>query len=66
MKVSFHTFGCKSNLYDSNQLASTLLKNLVLEVEEHQIIADIHRIYTCTVTTASASPARNLIRRINE
>lgn len=66
MRISFHTFGCKSNLYDSNQLASELLKNLVLEIKEHQLVADVHIVNTCTVTSSADSQARNLIRRINE
>jgi threonylcarbamoyladenosine tRNA methylthiotransferase MtaB len=65
MKISFHTFGCKSNLYDTNQLASLILERKIFEISEHEIIADIHLINTCTVTSSSDSQARNLIRRIN-
>ena len=65
MRISFHTFGCKCNLYDSNQIASSFCDDPFFDVTEGQIKADIHVVNTCTVTSSSDAQARNLIRRID-
>ncbi|MCX6112453.1 MAG: MiaB/RimO family radical SAM methylthiotransferase [Proteobacteria bacterium] len=66
MKISFHTFGCKCNLYDSNQIASFFCDDPFFEVAEGEIKANIHVINTCTVTSSADAQARNLIRHIDK
>lgn len=66
MKISFHTFGCKSNLYDSNKIASSLSNNVSFEILEGVLCADVHIVNTCTVTSSSDAQARNLIRKIDK
>jgi threonylcarbamoyladenosine tRNA methylthiotransferase MtaB len=65
MKISFHTFGCKCNLYDSNQIASILCNDPLFEVAEGDVNADIHVVNTCTVTSSADAQARNLIRQLD-
>lgn len=66
MKISFHTFGCKSNLYDSNKIASSLSNNASFEIIEGVLCADVHVVNTCTITSSSDAQARNLIRKIDK
>jgi threonylcarbamoyladenosine tRNA methylthiotransferase MtaB len=65
MKISFHTFGCKCNLYDSNQIASVLCEDPLFEVAEGELKADVHVVNTCTVTSSADAQARNLIRQLD-
>ena len=65
IKVSFHTFGCKCNLSDSNDMALSLLEKGPFIICESEKIADIHIINTCTVTASSDAQARNLIRKLD-
>ncbi len=65
IKVSFHTFGCKCNLSDSNNMALSLLEKGTFVISEAEKIADIHIINTCTVTASSDAQARNLIRKLD-
>lgn len=64
MLVSFHTFGCKTNVYDSSIIANKLAANF--EILENVLEADIHVVNTCTVTSSSDSQARNLINKIEK
>ncbi|MBN1114649.1 MAG: hypothetical protein JXA66_04855, partial [Oligoflexia bacterium] len=61
--ISFHTFGCKCNLYDSEQIASSLA--FCFDIREGELVAGIHVINTCTVTSSADAQARNLIRKLN-
>lgn len=62
-KVSFHTFGCKTNVYDTQAIANTIVD---MDVVESEIVADIHVVNTCTVTSSSDAQARNLLRRLDK
>ena len=66
MKISFHTFGCKCNLYDSNQVALFFCDDPLFEIVEGDLKADVHVVNTCTVTSSSDAQARNLIRQIDK
>jgi threonylcarbamoyladenosine tRNA methylthiotransferase MtaB len=60
LKVALYTFGCKVNLFESEQLKKSLQN---VEIVESSADADIYIINGCTVTAASDSQARNMIRR---
>ena len=62
-KISFHTFGCKCNLYDTQKIASSLSDEL--EVVEGKMQAPIHVVNTCTVTSSADAQCRNLIRKLD-
>jgi threonylcarbamoyladenosine tRNA methylthiotransferase MtaB len=65
LKISFHTFGCKCNFYDSNTIAKNLcLKDVKLL--NGSLNADIHIINTCSVTNSADSQSRNLLRRLDK
>lgn len=64
MNISFHTFGCKTNVCDSEEIASKLPLNF--NINENLLDADVHVINTCTVTNSSDSQARNLINKIEK
>ena len=66
IKVSFHTFGCKCNLSDSNDMALSLLEQGPFSIREGELTANIHIINTCTVTSSADSQARNLIRKLDK
>jgi len=59
-KVAFYTFGCKVNLFETDQLKKSLTS--VDIVEEN---ADIYVINGCTVTAATDRQVRNMIRRFS-
>ena len=61
-KVSFVTLGCKTNQFESASMQESLLK------AGYQIVsfddgAELVIVNTCTVTSATDSQSRNLIRR---
>jgi threonylcarbamoyladenosine tRNA methylthiotransferase MtaB len=60
LKVAIYTFGCKVNLFESEQLKQSLGNVELVDSSED---ADIYIINGCTVTSASDSQARNMIRR---
>jgi len=66
LKISFHTFGCKNNLADTNKIIKDLQGFSEVELLDSEIVAGIHVINTCTVTASSDAQARNLLRRINK
>lgn len=60
--ISFHTFGCKLNFVDTNNIAKDLANNFNLK--ESDLTADIHIINTCAVTSVATRKAKNLIKKI--
>ncbi len=60
LRVAFYTFGCKVNLFESEQLKKSLQN---IEIVDSSADADIYIVNGCTVTAASDSQARNMIRR---
>ena len=62
LKVTIHTFGCKSNQYDSALLREDALKQ-GLEVVPPSPETDIFVVNTCTVTGKTDYQARQMIRR---
>ncbi|HRZ79797.1 MAG TPA: MiaB/RimO family radical SAM methylthiotransferase [bacterium] len=60
VKVAIYTFGCKVNLFESDQLKRSL-KNIEIVTREED--ADIFIINGCTVTSATDGQVRNMIRR---
>jgi len=65
IKVSFHTFGCKCNVSDSNSIALKLMDIGAFEVLDAEGRADVHIVNTCTVTSSADAQARNLIRKLD-
>lgn len=59
-KVAFYTFGCKVNLFETDQLKKSLKS---VEIVEND--ADIYVVNGCTVTAATDSQVRNMIRRFS-
>ena len=62
MKVYIKTFGCRTNIYDS-ELIKKELTNAVLTHDEKE--ADVIIINSCTVTNGADSDVRNYINRVN-
>jgi len=65
LKFSIYTLGCKTNQSESDCIASDLISRgfLIVSLKEKP---DFSIINTCTVTSASDSKARQLIRRIKQ
>ncbi|MGI6393902.1 MAG: MiaB/RimO family radical SAM methylthiotransferase [bacterium] len=59
-KVAIYTFGCKVNLFESDQLKKSLKKIKIVSIDENP---DIFIVNGCTVTAAADSQVRNMIRR---
>lgn len=66
IKISFHTFGCKCNLSDSNSIALKLLSHGAFALLDAENEADVHIVNTCTVTSSADAQARNLIRKLDK
>lgn len=66
LKISFHTFGCKNNLADTSKIVNDLQGFSDVSICEAEMVADVHVINTCTVTSSSDAQARNLLRRISK
>jgi len=66
MNISFHTFGCKTNFYDTNSIAKTILNDNNFKLSSNILCADIHVINTCTVTSSSDAQARNLLQKLEK
>ena len=64
-KVAFITLGCKVNQYETNAMAQEFL-NKGYEVVEHNKVADVYVINTCTVTNMSDRKSRQMLRRVKE
>lgn len=58
MKVYFKTFGCRTNIYDT-ELLKSYVKNY--EITNDESIADIIVVNSCTVTNGADSGVRNYI-----
>lgn len=61
MKVYFKTFGCRTNIYDSEFMKSKVKS---YEVVEDETEADIVVVNSCTVTNGANSDVRNYINRV--
>lgn len=57
-KAAFYTFGCKANLFETDQLKKSLSSIDIVDED-----ADIYIINGCTVTAATDRQVRNMIRR---
>lgn len=64
MRVYFHTFGCKTNQYDTEVVRQALESAGAVSVEapEH---ADVAVINSCTVTHVGEAKMRSFVRRIH-
>lgn len=65
LKFSIYTLGCKTNQSESDYIASELISH-GFELVSLKEKPDFSIINTCTVTSASDSKARQLIRRIKK
>jgi MiaB-like tRNA modifying enzyme len=63
MRVYFKTFGCRTNLFDT-QIMMSKLKDFTLTQNEDD--ADIVVVNSCTVTNGADSSVRNYINRLNK
>lgn len=63
LRVAIYTFGCKVNLFESDQLKNSL-KNVEIVSPDDQ--PDVLIINGCTVTSATDSQVRNMIRRFSK
>ncbi len=63
MKFYIETFGCKVNLYESNYIKESLLKEGYSNVS-FMMDADIIIINTCTVTNTADSKCKKYVRRV--
>ena len=62
MKIYFKTFGCRTNIYDT-EFMKNFVKSHVIVANEHD--ADIIVVNSCTVTNGADSDVRNYINRAN-
>ncbi|MEA1914812.1 MAG: MiaB/RimO family radical SAM methylthiotransferase, partial [Campylobacterota bacterium] len=62
-KVYFKTFGCRTNVFDSQVMMSNL-KDFDITLDEHE--ANIVVINSCTVTNSADSTARNYINHLKK
>ena len=63
LKVAFYTFGCKVNLFETDQLKKSLQNIEIVSCDED---ADIFVINSCAVTSTAESQARNMVRRLEK
>ena len=63
LKVAFYTFGCKVNLFESDQLKKSLQNVEIVSCDDD---ADIFVINSCAVTSTAESQARNMVRRLSK
>jgi len=64
VKVSFSTFGCRANSFDTDYLSSRVQDLNLLKANDH-LSSDYHVVNTCTVTHNADAQVRKLIRRVN-
>ena len=62
MRVYFKTFGCRTNLFDTQVMMSKLRDFTITQNEQD---ADIVVVNSCTVTNGADSSVRNYINKIN-
>ena len=63
LKVAFYTFGCKVNLFESDQLKKSLQNVEIVSCDDD---TDIFVINSCAVTATAESQARNMVRRLSK
>ena len=63
LKVAFYTFGCKVNLFETDQLKKSLANVRIVSVDDD---ADIFVINSCAVTATAESQVRNMVRRLEK
>jgi MiaB-like tRNA modifying enzyme len=63
LKVFFKTFGCRTNIYDTQMMIESLRD---FEVVNNELIADIIVVNSCTVTNGADSGVRNYISKQNK
>nr|VFJ77598.1 MAG: threonylcarbamoyladenosine tRNA methylthiotransferase MtaB [Candidatus Kentron sp. FW] len=63
-RVSFHTFGCRINQYDTETIRTLLEESGRFRTASPGESADIHVVNTCSVTAQADATARKAIRRI--
>ncbi|MDR1997126.1 MAG: MiaB/RimO family radical SAM methylthiotransferase [Candidatus Margulisbacteria bacterium] len=63
MRVYFHTFGCKSNQYETGQIAAKLL-DMGFGRTARPETAELIVVNTCSVTHIAERKARNIIRKL--
>ena len=63
LKIAFYTFGCKVNLFESDQLRKSLSGIEIVSCDDD---ADIFVINSCAVTATAESQARNMVRRLSK
>lgn len=61
MKIFFKTFGCRTNIYDTELLRAYFSSAEIASNEEE---ADFVVVNSCTVTNGADSDVRNYLRRI--
>jgi threonylcarbamoyladenosine tRNA methylthiotransferase MtaB len=59
---SIHTLGCRVNQYESEQIATLLVRRGLVRVGSHEK-ADLRIINTCSVTQEAANKSRQSVRR---
>lgn len=64
-RVSFFTYGCKVNQYETNGMIEQFLKN-GYELVEWKDKADIYVVNTCTVTNMSERKSRQALRHAKQ
>lgn len=64
MRVYFHTFGCKANQYDTEQVEKALESSGVVTAE-HPRQAEWAVVNSCTVTHVAEAKMRHLVRRLH-
>jgi threonylcarbamoyladenosine tRNA methylthiotransferase MtaB len=64
MRVSFHTFGCKLNQFETEALASAF-RSRGFSLVDPSAESDLYLVNTCTVTGKSEQKARTYIRRLS-
>ncbi len=63
MKVSFQTFGCKANQYDTELLRARLESGGGVSVDDHRE-ADLCLVNSCSVTAKADQECRQFVRRL--
>ena len=63
MRVFFHTFGCKTNQYDTDRMRQESQARGVVTTNDFGS-ADVCVVNTCTVTNAADAEAKRFVRRI--
>ncbi len=63
MRVHFHTFGCKTNQYDTERMRQEV-EARGAEATADRSAADVYVVNTCTVTRHADAEARRFVRRL--